>query len=127
MRQFNKFRGTRGFLKLADYALRWAYMITEKAKQKARVLAFWDKHGLQATMEAFDVKRRTLFEWKRQFKQGGQKAEALNEKSKAPKITRKRSWSPEVLSEIKRLRQEHPNLGKDKIYPELLNFVRKEN
>lgn len=109
-------------MKLGDYALRWAYMITEKAKKKAKVLAFWDKHGLQATMEAFDVKRRTLFEWKRQFKQGGQKVESLNEKSKASKTKRRRLWPVEVLDEIKRLRQKYPNLGKDKIYPELLIF-----
>lgn len=122
MRQFNKFAGTKGFLKLADYALRWAHMITEKAKHKARVLAHWQKHGLASTLDAFGVKRRTLFEWKQQFKKGGQKAEALNEKSRTPKTIRKRSWPPEVLNEIKRQRQEHPNLGKEKLYPEILLF-----
>ena len=45
-------------------------MITEQALRKARILAFWEKHGLQAAMEAFGVKRRTLFLWKRKLKQG---------------------------------------------------------
>ena len=97
-------------------------MITEKAKHKYRVLCFWDKHGLSATIEAFNVKKRTLYGWKSKFKRGGNKPEALNEKSKAPRKRRKRIWSVLILNEIKRLREVHPNLGKDKIYPELLEF-----
>ena len=49
----------RGFSRLADYAIRWD-MLSDKAKHKARVLSFWAKHGLEATMEAFEVKGRTL-------------------------------------------------------------------
>lgn len=97
-------------------------MITKKALHKARVLVFWDKYGLAATIEAFKVKRRTLFNWKKQFKTGNFKPEALNEKSKTPRTKRKRLWPAEVIAEIKRLRWAHPNLGEDKLYPELLEF-----
>ena len=116
--------GVRGFVKVADYALRWAYMITEKAKRKARVLAFWDKHGRIAAEEAFDVKKRTLYLWKSQIKAGGGNLEFLNEKSKKPKRVRSRrdEWPETVKAEIRKLRDEHPNLGKDKIYPLLLKF-----
>jgi hypothetical protein len=40
--------------------------MTDKAKKKFEVLVFWEKHGLSATMDAFGVKRRTLFLWKKQ-------------------------------------------------------------
>jgi transposase InsO family protein len=90
-------------------------MVTEKAKHKARVLAFWGKHGLQATEEAFKVKRRTLYLWKSQYKKGGGKLEALNEKSRTPRKRRKREWGEEILFEIKKMRVEHPNIGKEKI------------
>jgi transposase InsO family protein len=122
VRIFNKFRNTRGFLSTAHNTLKWAYMITEKAKHKYRVLCFWEKHGLSATIEAFSVKKRTLYGWKKKLKKGGNKAEALNEKSKEPKTKRKRIWSILILNEIKRLRDKYPNLGKEKVYPELLLF-----
>lgn len=97
-------------------------MITEKAKHKYRVVCFWDRHGLEAAMEAFNVKKRTLYGWKKKLKEVGGKPEALNEKSKAPRKRRTRTWSLEVLNEIIRLRDKYPNLGKEKIYPELLLF-----
>ena len=61
-------------------------MITKKALHKARVLAFWEKHGLEAAIDAFKTKKRTLYDWKAKFINGGKIPEALNEKSKAPKF-----------------------------------------
>ena len=97
-------------------------MITQKALHKARVLAFWEKHGLTAAKEAFGYSRRTLFYWQGQFAKGNKKLEALNEKSRAPKNKRKRLWSESVVAEIKRQRWEHPNLGKEKLYTILKAF-----
>jgi transposase InsO family protein len=97
-------------------------MVTEKAKRKARILAFWQKHGLEATIEAFGTKRRTLYFWKRQQKDGGGSFEALNEKSKRPKSVRYREWPSETVAEIRRLRTKHPNLGKEKICILLRSF-----
>ena len=122
MRQYNKSRGVRGLLKVYNDALRYQYMISKKALHKARVLAFWEKHGLKATLDAFEVKRRTLFNWKRQFNQGGRVNIALNEKKRTPKKKRVRIWSEQIIAEIKRLRWLHPNLGKDKVHPELKEF-----
>lgn len=121
------YTGIRGFLKAYERGLRYQYMITEKAKQKLNILLFWEKHGLQAALDAFAVKRRTLFLWQQQFRQGGKIAEALNEKSKAPRKKRIRTWPPEIIAEIKRLRWDHPNLGKDKIHPLLQTFCLQHN
>lgn len=111
---------------LYEDAVRWAYMLTEKAKYKAKVLIFWEKHGLQTTVDAFSVKRSTLFHWKKQWKEGSKQIEALNDKSRAPIIKRKRLWSFKVLQEVRRLREKHPNLGSEKIHP-LLTYFCKEN
>ena len=112
----------RGFSRLAEVAIRWEDILSEKAKHKARVLSFWAKHGVEATEEAFGVKRRTLYCWKEQLMKGGAKLEALSEKSKAPHRRRRRSWSLSVVGEIRRLRTIHPNLGKEKLYPFLKAF-----
>jgi len=103
-------------------ALRYRYMVTQKALRKAKILAFAEKYGLETTLEAFEVKRRTFFDWKRRWVAGGKIPEALNAKSRAPRVKRKRLWPDEVIAEIKRLRFAHPNLGKEKLYPELHRF-----
>jgi len=122
MRIFNKFRGTRGFISTWEHVIRFRDMITEKALWRIRVLAFWSRHGLAATLDAFKVKRRTLFNWKGALKKGGGKLESLNPKSRAPKERRRRIWDVRILLELKRLRGEHPNLGKEKLHPLLLEF-----
>ncbi|MBI4159933.1 transposase [Candidatus Wolfebacteria bacterium] len=97
-------------------------MIQPQALKKAKILAFAEKHGIAMALEAFEVRRRTFFEWKRKWTLGGRAPEALNEKSRAPKAKRKRLWDTKIIAEIKRLRFDYPNLGKEKLFPELLKF-----
>jgi len=122
-----KYTGIKGFLTIYKDALRYRYMITQKALHKFKVLVFWEKHGIQAAIDAFGVKRRTLFYWKSLFEKGGRKPEALNEKKTIPKTKRRRIWPYEIRAEIKRLRQEHPNLGSEKIYPLLRSSCKETN
>ena len=117
-----KYAGIKGILTVYNQYLKYKYMISEKALKRMRILVFWERHGLEATMEAFGVKRRTLFAWKKRFKNSGSKIEGLNELSRAPQTKRTRIWPDKVIAEIKRLRWEHPNLGKDKLHPELLEY-----
>jgi len=119
--------GVKGFVNLARYSVRWLSMITEKAKYKIKILSFWEQYGIDATLDAFPVKRSTLFLWKQKLKKGGGKLEALNDLTKAPKMKRKRLWSFQIMEEIRKIRIEHPNLGKEKIHPFLLNFCQKDN
>ncbi len=117
----------KGLVNLNDYALRLAYMIQEKAKHRVKVLAFWEKHGIKATRDAFPAKRSTLFSWKKKLKEGKGRLEALNDFSRAPRKRRKRLWPQEVIDEIKRLRAQYPNLGKDKLHPLLQEFCLEKN
>mgnify|MGYP001613522755 CR=1 FL=1 len=126
MRIFNKFRGTKGFISTWERVLRFRYMITEQAKKRVRILAFWEKHGTEAAEEAFGVKKRTLYLWQRKLKEGKGKLEALNSGNRAPKKRRRRLWDARVLEELRRLRQEHPNLGKEKLHPLLTLFCHAE-
>lgn len=121
-----KFTGVKGFLTVYENGLRYR-MLTEKAKYKAKVLVFWEKHGLEAAMDAFPVKRATFFLWKKKFQEGGM--EALNEKKRAPKTTRKREWSLEIRQKIREMRESplHPNLGPEKIHPLLKTFCKEKN
>ena len=122
MRIFNKFRNTNGFISTWADVIRWRDMITKSARQRFKILVFWERHGLGATLDAFPFKRRSLFNWQRKLREGGGKAEALNPGSRAPRAKRKRLWNPRIIIELKRLRVEYPNLGKEKLYPLLVEF-----
>lgn len=120
----SKYRGIKGFVTVYNRAVRYRYMITEQAKKRYKILIHWDTYGLESTMSAFGVKRRTLFNWKRLLDAGKGKIEALNLGKRTPQTKRKRVWDDRILDEIRRLRDRdvHPNLGKEKLYPLLQDF-----
>jgi transposase InsO family protein len=91
-------------------------MITPKALKKAKILAFWETYELQTTLDAFPIKRSTLFLWKQKFNEGDKIPESLNEKKRSPRTKRKRIWDARLIDEIKYQRDLHPNIGKDKLH-----------
>ena len=114
------FYGVRGSFNLCEDTVRWAYMLTEKAKHKAKALVFWEKRGLSAARDACSVKRSTLFLWKKQLKDNKGVVEALNEKSKRPPRKKQRTINPKQELFILNLRKEHLRIGKDKLIDWLL-------
>jgi len=95
-------------------------MITEQAKKRVRILAFWERHGYAATHEAFSVSLRTLFRWQGALNRGAGRLEALNPQKTAPKNRRTRAIDPQVESYIIHMRSEHPRIGKEKLQPLLV-------
>lgn len=72
--QFSLICGIKGFRRVYEDALRYRHMITEKALERVRILAFWEKYGLNTALDAFPkTKRRVLFLWKKNFHEGGKK------------------------------------------------------
>lgn len=122
MRQFNKFRGTRGFSLAWQHLLRFRYMITKQAQERCRKLAFWERHGTKAATEAFHISERTLFRWQSALKQSHGKLEGLNPQSTAPHTRNQRCLPKSLERDIIRLRTEHLRLGKNKLYPLLVSL-----
>jgi len=91
-------------------------MITEQAKERCRILAFWERHGTEATVEAFKVSQRTLFRWQKKLKEKQGQLEGLNAISTAPRNKRKRKVEEYLIKQIIDLRIKHPRLGKEKIH-----------
>lgn len=127
MQQYNISKGIKGFWRLYNYGLRLRTMVQDIAQHRTRILTFWQKHGLDATTEAFKVSRRTLYVWKAKLTAGGGQLSALNSSSKRPHTVRLRQWHPDILVELKRLRRLHPNLGKEKIHVLLQPFCQQRN
>jgi len=113
--------GVPGFSRVADRALYWS-MICRTAEERYKILAFWDRHGLAATQDAYDVSRRTLYVWRAKLARSGGNAAELAPRSTRPQRVRRRVWPTAVVSEIRRLRTQHGNLGKEKLHPLLQRF-----
>ncbi|HBQ6381210.1 TPA: IS481 family transposase [Klebsiella pneumoniae] len=105
-----------GYYRATAYAMKHSLM-PEIAKLRMKALNFWDQHGIRAAADAFGVSTRTLYWWRQLLRTGG--PQALIPRSKAPLIRRSRHWHPDVLKEIRRLRTELPNLGKEQIFVRL--------
>ncbi|WP_284155515.1 helix-turn-helix domain-containing protein [Sulfuricystis multivorans] len=101
-------------------------MIPKDAQERLKILRFFDKHGLAATVDAFGVSRRTLYRWKRALKEAGGNPAALAAKSCAPKRRRVPKTDVRRVAEMRRLRTLYPNLGKEKLHVLLAPWCAKQ-
>jgi len=105
-----------GLYAVAALALREANM-SATAEQRRKVLAFWDRHGIEAAMDHAGVCRSTLHAWRAAYRKQG--AVGLASKSRAPRRVRRRNWPLALLTEIRRQRQALPNMGPGKLHETL--------
>lgn len=118
MRQFNIFRGTKGWLWLYERQIRLAHMHNLKeAEERMRMLIFWEKHGDEAAKEAFRVSRRTLYRWQESLRRNQGKIQSLDKRSTAPKRKRTRRIDPTLAEKLIALRMAHHKIGKKKLTP----------
>jgi transposase InsO family protein len=116
MRIFNKFKGTKGFLYAYEKLVQFLHMRNkEEVERRAKILTFWSNHGDQATFDAFDTSRRTLFRWKASLTQSKGKLFSLDPKSRAPTSRRMRRIDYRIEEWIISQRKLHPKLGKRKL------------
>lgn len=95
---------------------------SEVAQQRLKILQFYEQYGEQATRQAFEVDRKTLWVWQRRLARAGGQLDALVPGSTRPHRTRQMHTDPQIVAFIRELREQHPRLGKDKIKPLLDAF-----
>jgi transposase InsO family protein/transposase len=120
---FNGLKGYSTFKKFS-YLLE---MENSEAQKRLKILKFFDKYGLEATIEAFSVSRRTLYRWKAKYKENKNDITSLNPKSTKPKTKRKPTTQKAIIDEIKRLREKFPNIGKSKLHVILKPWCEQNN
>lgn len=123
MRIYSKLARTKGFVAVYGEALRFRDtaspeysrgMVTNNAEERARILAFWQKHGDAAAKEAFHVSRATLFRWQKMLDSGNGKLDALNPGSTAPRRKRKRVI-PKPVQDLIIAERKMEKLGKEEL------------
>jgi len=84
---YSRIRGYRGFVQMLQ-SLRH-FDKSEIAVQRMKIIKFYEKHGEEATREAFGTDRKLISKWKKRLKESGGRLEALVPLSTRPLRTRK--------------------------------------
>lgn len=90
---------------------------SDVAKYRHHILLFFYQYGLRATLDAFEVKQSTLYDWKKAYEQSGKRLASLVPKSTRPTHTRQMIVDPKLIDCIKSMRVDYGNLGKEKLKP----------
>jgi len=88
-------------------------------EKRVRIIKFFDTYGAEATRQAFNKSRSTVYLWKRKLKQGGGKISSLSPKDTIPLHKRKRVVPAFIEDFIIGYRSKHPGVDKTTITPVL--------
>ena len=122
MQTYFVYRGVRGYHRLMDSLEYVKHPKRAEIEHRLEVIKFFEKYGLGATSDAYDVCRSTVYGWKKRLKDSGGRLVALASKDRGPKRKRKRETSKAVVEFILRYRTEHPGVGKGTIKPVLDDY-----
>jgi len=105
------------------YSLR-RFERSEVAKERLKIIKFYEEFGEKATKEAFGADRKLIHVWKRKLKGNDNTLECLTPESTRPMRTRTMSTEPRIIEFIREKRQKHPRIGKEKLKPLLDAYCR---
>lgn len=98
------------------YSLR-KFSQDEIAQERLKIIKFYDEFGEKASKEAFGVDRKLIYVWRKKMKTHRNKLSCLIPDSTRPKTVRKMTTNSKIVAFIKKTREKHPRLGKEKIKP----------
>lgn len=98
---------------------------SEVALQRMKIMKFYEEYGERACKEAFGADRKLISRWRKRIKENGGSISALVPKSTRPSKVRRSDLPLEIIDFIKKTREEHPRLGKEKIKPLLDEYCSK--
>ena len=127
MQTFFVYKGVRGYHRLMERLDYLNHPRREEIEERVKIITFFDKHGPEATREAFGSARSTVYRWKKLLREAGGDLVALASLSKAPHRKRQRSVSRDVVRFIERCRNEHPGMSKATMKPLLDQHCQKKD
>lgn len=107
---------------MKDLAKIAKFSSSDTAKFRLGVIEFHKKYGTDATRDAFGVSKPTIYRWRKKYLKSRKDNVSLIPKSRKPMKIREMQTDRRIVEYIKQLRKEHPRLGKDKIYPLLVEY-----
>ena len=93
--------------------------LTREARVRRGWLEWHAKHGgnVALTCRHFGISRSTFYRWEQRY--DARNPKTLEDRSSVPKRRRQPSWGPRELEAVKRVREQYPAWGKDKLAPVL--------
>jgi transposase InsO family protein len=88
---------------------------SDPAKFRLHVLEHYYKYGWKPTVEAFKVGKSTLYDWKREYERSDKKILSLVPKKTRPKRVRQMTTDWRLVQFIREFREQHGNIGREKI------------
>lgn len=88
---------------------------SEVAKQRKKIIEFYEKYGEEATIKAFGTDRKVLHIWKKKLIESGGKLESLVPCSTKPARTRSMSVDLRIIEFIRSHRLKYGRIGKEKL------------
>ena len=96
---------------------------SDVAAFRLHVLIYYYKYGLQPTLDAFSMKKSSLYNWKERYEKSGKKIISLVPESTRPHQTRKMTTDYRLVEFIKAMRETYGNVGKEMIKPFLDEYA----
>jgi len=96
---------------------------SDPAKFRLKVLEHMEKFGLRSAMNAFDVKKSTVYDWRNAYLKHHKTLLSLVPLSTCPKHTRKMTTDYRLVEFIKVFREDYGNVGKDVVKPFLDTYA----
>ena len=97
------------------YLERGAAELSREAQKRLQWFDHYQWHGRSAalTCRYFGISRQTFYRWKRRY--DAQALSTLEERSHRPHRRRRPTWTGEQAERVRRLREQYPRWGKDKL------------
>ena len=92
---------------------------SEIAQERMKIINFYNQYGEKATKEAFEADRKVVNRWKKRLDKSGGKLVSLVPYSTTPKRVRTSQTNSKIIGFIRKEREDHPRIGKEKIKPDL--------
>lgn len=102
------------------------FSTSEVAQKRMEIISFYERFGEAATKEAFGADRRVVSRWKKRLAESGGRLSSLTSVSTRPKKTRVPQTHLQIIEFIKKEREDHPRIGKEKIKPDLDEYCEKQ-
>lgn len=103
----------------------FAMEISDVASFRIHVITHYYKYGFRPTLEAFKLKKSSLYNWVNAYEKSGERVIALVPKKTRPKQVRKMETDWRIIDFIKEMRQEHGNIGKSMLKPFVVAYAKK--
>jgi putative transposase len=104
-----------GRLPRSRYLERGTAELSRQAQKRLRWFDYYQAHGRKAalTCRYFGISRETFYRWKRRY--DPENLTTLEDRSHRPHHRRRPTWTAEQAAAVRRLREQYPRWGKDKL------------